>query len=223
MIISAGSACQENLYNALSMESWLIGSPYPGMIVWFILYTSDYYMTLATAKGYKEMGIFLHEKSFELTPQFQKDIDNGARVSKLHLTFLIGYTLLIGMFWFLCYRVSDLPWLYSILIGALTLLEVVVHLRHLRNWYQLRVYRREGGLSGQVIFAERFSYRLSSFDFYIHALLFGLYYLLTYSPFFLGGVLICFVNGVKQSSYASRAPSPRKTQPSDSHADSSSG
>jgi hypothetical protein len=102
----------------------------------------------------------------------------------------------------------------------LILVEVVVHLRHLKNWYQLRVYRREGGLSGQVTFAERFSYRLSAFDFYIHGLLFGLYYLLTDSNFFIGGVIICLVNGVRQSSYASRAPAPQKTQSSDSHADS---
>jgi hypothetical protein len=112
--------------------------------------------------------------------------------------------------------------MYSVLIGSLILLEVVVHLRHLRNWYQLRVYWREGGLSGQITFAERFSYRLSAFDFFIHAFLFGLYYLLTYSPFFLGGAFICLVNGIRQSVYARRAPAPQKIGLSDAHADSSS-
>lgn len=193
------------------METWLVYSPYPGMIFWFILYTSDYYLTLATAKGYKEMGIFIHEKSFELTPQYQKDIDGQVRVSKLHLTYLVGYTLLILMFWFLCLRYTYLPWLYSFLVGALLLLEVVVHNRHLRNWYQLHIYRREGGLSGQVRFAQRFTYLNSAFDFYLHAMLFGLYGLLTYSPFFFGGVLICVINGLRHSHYARQVAS-RKTE-----------
>lgn len=187
------------------MESWLIGSPYPGMVLWFILYTSDYYMTLVTARGYKEMGIFVHEKSFELTPQYQKDIDGQARFSKLHITYLLGYTIIIFVLWHLGNRVVELPFLYSFLIGALLLLEVVAHMRHLRNWYQLYIYRREGGLSGQVTFAERFSYLNSAFDFYVHAVLFGLYGMLTFSPFFFGGALICIVNGVRHGRYAGKA------------------
>ena len=201
------------------MESWLIASPYPGMILWFILYTSDYYMTLATARGYKEMGVFLYEKSFELTPQYQKDIDGQVRFSRLHITFLVGYTLVILLFWFLCLRLSSVPWLYSFLLGALLLLEVVVHLRHLRNWYQLRIYRREGGVSGQVTFAQRFSYLNSAFDFYIHAVLFGLYGILTFSTFFFGGTLICMVNGLRHSRYANRASSMR---PEEKHANTAS-
>ena len=201
------------------MESWLIASPYPGMILWFILYTSDYYMTLAAARGYKEMGVFLYEKSFELTPQYQKDIDGQVRFSRLHITFLVGYTLVILLFWFLCLRLSSVPWLYSFLLGALLLLEVVVHLRHLRNWYQLYIYRREGGVSGQVTFAQRFSYLNSAFDFYIHAVLFGLYGILTFSTFFFGGTLICMVNGLRHSRYANRASSMR---PEEKHANTAS-
>ena len=197
------------------MESWLIDSPYPGMILWFILYTSDYYMTLATARGYKEMDIFLHEKSFELTPQYQKDIDGQVRFSRLHITYLVGYMLVILLFWNLCLRFTYMPWLYSFLLGALLLLEVVVHLRHLRNWYQLYIYRREGGVSGQVTFAQRFSYLNSAFDFYVHAVLFGLYGILTFSPFFFGGVLICVVNGMRHSRYAGQASS---AKPDENHA-----
>jgi hypothetical protein len=58
------------------MEGWLATSPWPGVILWISLYISDYYLTIYSARGFREIGHFQFEDSFELTPQYQKDIDN---------------------------------------------------------------------------------------------------------------------------------------------------
>lgn len=193
----------------------LLRSPYPGMLLWFVLYVSDYYLTLISAKGYKEMGVFHHEKSFELTPQYQTDINDQSRVSRLQLLYLSAYTLVIFGVWHLSVNTLGSDWLYAFLLGSLLLMEVAVHNRHLRNLYQLRVYKWEGGVSGSVTFTQRFSHLNAAFDLYLHALVFFLYFLLTLAPFFLGGAFSCLVQGGKQSNYADKAV--------DQHADSSSG
>jgi hypothetical protein len=61
-------------YNA-DVENLLAASPWTGVALWIILYISDYYLTLYSARGFHEIGHFQFEGSLELTPQYQKDID----------------------------------------------------------------------------------------------------------------------------------------------------
>ncbi len=77
------------------MEYWLSTSPAPGVILWIILYISDYYLTIYSARGFREIGHFQFEGSFELTPQYQKDIDTLRPVSRRHITLLFVYSLII--------------------------------------------------------------------------------------------------------------------------------
>ena len=205
------------------MEYYLTSTPIPGMLLWFVLYVSDYYMTLSTARGYKKMGIFHFEKSFELTPQFQKDIDGQARVSRRHLFYLFAYTFVILFFWYLFVKSLGMDFLYSFFIGALLLLETAVHMRHFRNLRQVIIYEREGGLSGNITFGQRFSYLLSAFDMYSYAVLFLLMFVLTFSPFFLGGAFSCFATGVRHSRYGKKLPSAQEAQTAEPNADPSSG
>src|SRR5512144_760767 len=83
------------------MEYWLATSPWYGVIVWIILYISDYYLTLYSARGFREIGHFQFEGSFELTPQFQKDIDALNLISRRHLIALILSSLLLLLIWWL--------------------------------------------------------------------------------------------------------------------------
>jgi hypothetical protein len=41
------------------------------MMLWIILYASDYYLTVHSARGFRAVGHFQFERSYELTPQFQ--------------------------------------------------------------------------------------------------------------------------------------------------------
>ena len=52
------------------------------------------------------------------------------------------------------------------------LLEVAVHLRHLRNIFLIREIQKHGGADGQISYQKWFSYRVSAFELYLY---FGLF------------------------------------------------
>ena len=56
------------------MEAWLATTPWPGVILWIILYISDYYLTLYSARGFREIGHFQFEGSFELRPNIKRTL-----------------------------------------------------------------------------------------------------------------------------------------------------
>ena len=197
------------------MEIWLARSPWMGVILWMILYISDYYLTVYSARGFKETGLFQFEGSFELTPQYQKDIDALKPLSKLHIILLILYTLVILGIWYLMVYFLGLPWAYLLYLGIFLLLEVAVHLRHLRNVFLIREIRKHGGASGQISYRKWFSYRVSAFELYLYFGLFLIVAALEYSPFFLGGAIMCFGMGFRHNRLAKKAksvPAPVETQ-----------
>ena len=189
------------------MENWLATSPWPGVILWIILYVSDYYLTIYSARGFREIGHFRFEGSFELSPQYQKDIDALKPVSKLHITLLVLYSLLILFIWWFTKFLLFFPWTYLLYLGMFLLLEVAIHLRHLRNVSLIREIRKNGGVDGQISYRKWFSYRISASEFHTFSALFLMIAALTYSPFFLGGVIMCFGTGIKHNRLAKKAKS----------------
>jgi len=189
------------------MEFWLAGSPIPGVILWIIFYVSDYYLTIYSARGFREIGHFQFEGSFELTPLYQKDIDALKPVSKQHIILLVLYSLLIVFIWWFTKRLLFFPWTYLLYLGMFLLLEVAVHLRHLRNISLIREIRRNGGVEGEIKYQKWFSYRISASEFYLYSALFFVFAVLTYSPFFLGGSIMCFGTGFKHNRLAKKAKS----------------
>ena len=189
------------------MQYWLATSPWYGIILWMILYTSDYYLTLYSARGFREIGRFQFEGSFELTPQYQKDIDNLRPVSRRHLLLMVSYSVVILIVWWITKLSIYLAWSYPLYLGMFLLLEVAVHLRHLRNVALIREIKRNGGVEGQITYKKWFSYRISALELYIYATLFLLVALLTYSLFFLGGAIMCFGTGFKHNRLAKKAKS----------------
>ena len=187
------------------MEYWLATSPWPGVILWIILYTSDYYLTIYSARGFREIGHFQFEGSYELTPQFQGDVDALKPVSMRHITLLIVCSLLIFLLWWVIVNRLASPWLYNLYLGLFLLVEVAVHLRHLRNTYLVREIRKYGGVEGQISYRKWFSYRISAFDFYLVGSLFLIVAVLSFSSFFLGGTLVCLGTGLKHSLLARNA------------------
>src|SRR6185295_6059231 len=179
------------------MEFWLSTSPIPGVILWMILYISDYALTIYSARGFNEIGHFQFEGSFELTPQYQKDIEALKPVSKQHVILLVLYSLLIVFIWSLTKRLLFFPWTYLFYLGMFLLIEVAVHLRHLRNISLIREIKKGGGVEGQISYKKWFSYRISASEFYRYSALFLIFAMLAYSPFFLGGAIMCFATGIK--------------------------
>ena len=189
------------------MQYVLATSPWYGIILWMILYTSDYYLTLYSARGFREIGRFQFEGSFELTPQYQNDIDHLRPISKLHIVLLFAYSLLILSVWWITRLSISLQWAYPLYLGMFLLLEVAVHLQHFRNILLIREIRKNGGADGQLTYKKWFSYRISAHELYISAALFLLVALLTYSLFFLGGAMMCYGTGFKHSRLAQKARS----------------
>jgi len=189
------------------MEFWLATSPVPGVMLWIILYISDYVLTIYSARGFREIGHFQFEGSFELTTQFQRDIDALKPVSTRHIILLLLYSLLIIFIWWFTKQLLFFPWTYLLYLGMFLLLEVSVHLRHLRNVSLIREIRKGGGVEGQIVYRKWFSYKISASEFYLYSALFLMIALLTYSPFFLGGTLMCFGTGFKHSRLAKKAKS----------------
>ena len=189
------------------METWLATSPWPGVVLWIILYISDYYLTIYSARGFRELEHFQFEGSFELTPQYQKDIDAHNPISKLHITLLILYSLLIVFIWWFTQYFLYLHWAYLLYLGMFLLLEVAVHVRHLRNVSLIREIRKNGGVEGQITYQKWFTYKVSAFEFYLSSILFLIIAALTYSLFFLGGAIICLGTGFKHSRLAKKAKS----------------
>ena len=197
------------------MENWLAFSPLPGVILWIILYISDYYMTIYSARGFKEIGHFQFEGSFELTPQYQKDVDALKPISRRHIILLILYSLVIIGLWWLCLGLIGWSWAYLVYLGMFLLVEVAVHLRHFRNIFLIRQIRKGGGVDGQITYRKFFSYKVSAFDLYLFAGLFFIVAILTASPFFAGGAIMCLGTGVKHSRLAKKAKAnpPQLVQP----------
>ena len=189
------------------MQYWLTTSPWPGILLWTILYTSDYYLTLYAARGFREIGHFRFEGSYELTPQYQKDIDNLRPVSRLHIVLLFAYGLLILLIWWITRLSVYLEWSYPLYLGMFLLLEVAIHLRHIRNMLLIREVRRNGGVDGEIRYRKWFSYKISANELYVNATLFLLVALLTFSLFFLGGALVCYGTGFKHARLARKTKS----------------
>ena len=189
------------------MENWLVTSPWYGIILWIILYTSDYYLTLYSARGFREIGHFQFEGSFELTPQYQKDIDHLRPVSRLHMILLLGYSALIFVIWWITRLSMYLEWSYPLYLGMFLLLEVAIHLRHLRNVALIREIKNNGGVEGQIAYKKWFSYRVSAHELYIYATFFLLTAILTYSLFFFGGAIMCYGTGFKHHRLAKKVKS----------------
>ena len=187
------------------MEYWLSANPWPGVILWIMLYISDYYLTVYSARGLKEIGHFRTEGSFELTPQFQKDIDALKPVSQRHITLLVLYSLVMLGLWWLFDNLISFPWLYRFYLGMFLLIEVAVHIRHLRNVFIVREVKKNGGVAGQVTYQKWFSYKLSASDLFIFGSLFLMISLLEFSPFFFGGAIMCMGTAFKHNRMAKQA------------------
>jgi len=186
------------------MEYWLAASPWPGVILWIILYLSDYYLTIYSARGFRQIGHFQFEGSYELTPQFQQDVDALKPISRRHLLLLAVYSLLIFLLWWVIVRYLGSPRLYLLYLGVFLLVEVAVHLRHLRNVFLVREILKNGGVDGHISYRKWFSYRVSSFEFNLVGVLFLIVSALSFSTFFLGGALVCFGTGFKHGRLAKK-------------------
>lgn len=132
---------------------WVLSSPLPGLLAWGIVYCLDYIQTLRGARLYRAIGhtVLEFEGSYELTPQFQEDIDQLRTVSRRFILALILSEGLLLLFWALSVKVVGWWLAYELLLGAMLLMEAAIHLRHVRNIQLFRYLQRHpSAIEGHV-------------------------------------------------------------------------
>ena len=171
-------------------------------LIWAGLYTSDYCFTLACARLYQAQSTIVFEGSYEITPAFQRDVNALRRISPRFVAILVASTAYV---WFFA-RVSS-AWeirdVFTVAIGALVLIQLTVHLRHLRNWFLLRAVHR-GSITGHIEYRRGVVLRGSAFELLTFTALYACLSVVTHNPFVLGGAIACSVLAASHYSLARR-------------------
>lgn len=171
-------------------------------LIWAALYISDYYSTIACARLYRAQDKVVFEGSYEITPIFQADVNALRRVSPRFLSVLVVSTAYLWWMRSLISPNDQAFGFYVMCLGSLFLLELTVHARHLRNWYQFS--RAMPLLHGRIEYPRGILLRTSALELLTFAGLYAILYGVTRHPFVLGGALACAVLSVNHYRLASR-------------------
>lgn len=173
-----------------SIPDLLLDSMWPGLIAWTLLSISYYALTIICASLYKKgvQATILFEGSYELTPAYQRDVDQLKRVSPRFVASLVASVIVIALAWRLV-RASS-PRLYSFMLGAL-LLQLTVHVRHIRNLSLFRAIAKGEGVRGRIEYSRRIALRMSVIELTSFAGMFFVMFAFTGSWFVLGGTIAC--------------------------------
>ncbi len=188
------------------------------MIVWGLLYISDYTLTIVCARLYGRQETIVFEGSYEITPFYQRDIDS-LRVVSPRFIFILLLTLGFLAFVWILSESSQAPEPWQFALGALIGVQLAVHLRHLRNLVLFRSINNTGLVRGRIEYSRSVVLRASSWECIAFSGFFLTLFAFTRSWFILGGAVACFSLGVKhrrlagklQTNLARTAQSPQQT------------
>ena len=176
------------------LEQWLANSVILAIVLWALLFGLDYALTLRGAKLYREIGKKYQdiEGSYELNPQFQKDIDQRRLISRKFLLLLLLVGALIAIEWFGFVQIFHVPAGYLFVLGVLYCRQFVVHMRHLQTTSLYRfLSKNPDALSGSLRISREYILKQSETQFALFGILFLIIAALTSSWFFLGGSVGC--------------------------------
>jgi hypothetical protein len=179
----------------------LLNSFWAGAALWTLLYISDYALTLVSARLYRAGANdkIVFEGSYELTPYYQGDIDSLRAVSPRFLLALLFSLVLLFSLWWLTLE------MYSFALGAMILIELTVHMRHVRNLFLFRAIVSTDEVRGRIEYSRPLMLRLSSLEILMFAVLFTLLFAYKPSWFVFGGVVSCLSQSVNHWKLAQNA------------------
>ncbi len=187
-----------------SLGTFLVDNLWPGMVVWSVLYISDYSLTLACARLYRR-GVsarIVFEGSFEITPYFQSDIDSLKVVSPRFVAAMLLTWVYLAAVWFLA--VQSQPHLYEFVLGALISSQLAVHVRHFRNLFLFRAIAGTDAVQGRIQYPRPLMLRMSSVELLAFSVSFGVLFVFTSSWFLLGGAIACLGIALKHRRLANK-------------------
>jgi hypothetical protein len=189
------------------LQYYLIENIWFALGLWALVYTSDYYLTLYGAKVYhqKASQFIVYEGSYELTPEFEDDIDNQHRFSPRFLVALVFTSLIFLFIWYVVQWGYTPAGLFLFGYGAFFLREVAVHMRHFRGILLYKEIKNKGGVEGNLTYSRNLLLQLSAYDLISFGFLYLLIYALSGGVFYLGGAVACIVTGLHQLRFAAKA------------------
>jgi len=190
------------------MPDYLYRYPWIPVMMWTILYISDYYLTLWGAMLYRSQNVVKLEGGYELTPAYINDIDS---LRKFSPRFLYGLVFGTCVLLFTLILVRQASWLYGIIVGDFLFVELVVHIRHFTNITTYRSYSKmkENGITGFISSPKALSYTRSSNQF----VAFGIFMLITYGMTLNWMILGGFIGVMNHAFYHRRLASKCQSAP----------
>jgi len=179
-------------------------SPWPGVLFWAALYISDFLFTMVCARLYQAgAGQRIHfEGSYEITPYYQKEVDALRLFSPRFILVLVCASAVQFALWWLTMKALFVPQLYFFGLGAMVLVQLTVHVRHLRNYFLFRAILAGDGITGRIEYARPVMLRMSAVELFAFAAAYAVIYLMTASWFVLGGVVVCISVGINHRQLA---------------------
>ncbi len=134
------------------MEALFYVSPWPGLVLWSVLYVSDFFMTMTCARLYQQGARerIAFEGSYEITPYYQGDVDALRMVSPRFLLALVATCAIQAMLWYLSMRTGVLPQAYLFAVGMMVGVQLTIHVRHIRNLFLFRAVVAGDGITGRI-------------------------------------------------------------------------
>jgi len=185
--------------------SFLLVHPLLVAFVWAGMYIFDFSATLWLARLYQNnlARHFTHEGGVEMNPVFEKDIAGLRLISPRFLILLTVMTALLVFLGMLDPGGPD----FEFVMGAFLLLWSFIDLRHLRNiYFYLHLKSRPAAVDGHIRQTYWLDQRLVAYDAFAFGVVCGIAGLVSERPFFLGGLLICFLLALRHFLLANRKP-----------------
>ena len=185
----------------------LYGSPWPGMLVWAALFVSDMSLTMTCARMYRD-GVREHmvfEGSYELTPLYQGDVDAQRRFSPRFLAILALMCVLLGLLWTVTVGAGLVPVVYEAVLGMVLLLQLTIHVRHLRNYFLFRSILAGGAVAGRLEYTRPAILANSATELLCFAVLYTIVAIATANLFVAGGAVACALVGAKHLQWSREA------------------
>ena len=185
------------------MPNFLFEHAWPGVVVWGLLYVSDYALTIVCARLYGRQETIVFEGSYEITPFYQRDVDSLRVVSPRSLFILLLTLSALGFLWMLN-ESSPAPELWQFALGALIGVQLAVHIRHFRNLVLFRTINNATLVRGRIEYGRLVILRASSWECFSFSAFYLMLFAFTGSWFILGCVVTCFGLGMKHRKLAGK-------------------
>ncbi len=176
------------------MEALLLRKWWVGVVLWTLLGISDYYLTIWGARLYQQRAKSFTEVegSYESIPMLQVDINTFRSLSPRFLAILTLGALFIGLLARFrdAWEIGDRDFLF--VVGALLMVQVPIHLRHIGNIARFQLMTVDSGIEGKIKYPRWFVLRVSAVDFLAFSFFLLICFAGTTSWFVFGGCIRCF-------------------------------